>query len=205
MTTRRFTVPAGVPVPARYAHLDPSSGGCLMEIVSVLAGERFSDAPRCTHPVLALVARLVNDVIGDPATLLPLAPSLVGVYPTDRRVTAAVVARCAAAALAVAPGRRRVRADLRRALHRHDRLAASPARRYRVLDVLYLRGPATHAVARAVRVLSDHARYPDAALRELLGACLRDARAYSGPPPVADLSTVDTRLSGIGSVARHGG
>ena len=56
--------PEGVPVPSRYAHLDPSSGGCLMEIVSVLAGERFSDAPRCTHPALGgLVARLVNDVI----------------------------------------------------------------------------------------------------------------------------------------------
>ena len=36
-----------------------------MEVTSVLAGERWTDAPRCTHPLLAAVARLVNDELGD--------------------------------------------------------------------------------------------------------------------------------------------
>jgi hypothetical protein len=38
-----------------------------MEYVSVLAGERFGDRPRCTHPALALLARMVNDETLDPA------------------------------------------------------------------------------------------------------------------------------------------
>ena len=32
-----------------------------MEMASVLSGERWSDHPRCTHPVLAELSRLVND------------------------------------------------------------------------------------------------------------------------------------------------
>ena len=36
-----------------------------MEMASYLAGERWSDHPRCTHPLLASVARLVNDLTSD--------------------------------------------------------------------------------------------------------------------------------------------
>ncbi len=32
-----------------------------MELASYLAGERWSDHPACTHPLLAAVARDVND------------------------------------------------------------------------------------------------------------------------------------------------
>ena len=36
-----------------------------MEMASYLAGERWSDHPKCTHPVLASLARCVNDALGD--------------------------------------------------------------------------------------------------------------------------------------------
>ena len=32
-----------------------------MEMASYLAGERWSDHPKCTHPLVASVARMVND------------------------------------------------------------------------------------------------------------------------------------------------
>ena len=38
-----------------------------MEFASYLAGERWSDHPRCTHPLLSAVARLVNDNTSDTA------------------------------------------------------------------------------------------------------------------------------------------
>ena len=50
-----------------------------MEYVSVLAGAPFTDHPRCTHPALATLARLVNDWIDDDGArseLARLAPDL---------------------------------------------------------------------------------------------------------------------------------
>lgn len=51
-----------------------------MELASVLAGERWSDHPGCTHPLLAELARLVNDHTSDAdrQELAPLIPSVVG-------------------------------------------------------------------------------------------------------------------------------
>ena len=51
-----------------------------MEYVSVLAGEPWSDHPRCTHPLLSAAARGVNDTMNDAERrlLLRLAPCLIG-------------------------------------------------------------------------------------------------------------------------------
>jgi hypothetical protein len=50
-----------------------------MEYASLLAGERWSDAPSCTHPALAALARAVNDCTSDEARqqLAGLAPVLI--------------------------------------------------------------------------------------------------------------------------------
>jgi hypothetical protein len=74
-----------------------------MEFASFLAGERWSDHPRCTHPLLAGVARGVNDHISDEArpSLVGLIPSVVGLDGDDPRVDAAIAIRCAAMALPV--------------------------------------------------------------------------------------------------------
>jgi hypothetical protein len=51
-----------------------------MELASALAGEPWSDHPACVHPVLAAIARAVNDGTGDAgrAGLVALVPAMVG-------------------------------------------------------------------------------------------------------------------------------
>jgi hypothetical protein len=74
------TVPEVLPLLARGRHRTPRSGACFMELASYLAGERWSDAPRCTDPHLAGLARMVNDTTSDAArpALAPMVPSVVG-------------------------------------------------------------------------------------------------------------------------------
>ncbi|NEE12751.1 hypothetical protein G3M58_40655, partial [Streptomyces sp. SID7499] len=89
---RRASVgsPAGVPdclpVPGRFAHLDPDDGACLMEAAALLSSGRFTDSPPGTHPALAALARVVNDSVGDDARLAlwPLAADLADARPAGR-------------------------------------------------------------------------------------------------------------------------
>lgn len=55
------SVPDGLPLLSRGRHRTPRQGASLMEAASLLAGEPWSDRPDCTHPLLAHLARLVND------------------------------------------------------------------------------------------------------------------------------------------------
>ena len=55
--TKSSTIPDGMPVLSRGKHRSPRRGACFMELASVLAGERWSDHPACTHPLLAQLAR----------------------------------------------------------------------------------------------------------------------------------------------------
>lgn len=47
------------------SHLGPEDGVCLMEAVSGFVGLPWSDEPVCTHPLVAHLARLVNDASSD--------------------------------------------------------------------------------------------------------------------------------------------
>lgn len=80
------TFPDALPVLAAGRHRHPSDGGCAMEWASLLAGERWSDHPACTHPLLAHLTRAVNDLVGDRArtALARLVPTLVGLTSDDR-------------------------------------------------------------------------------------------------------------------------
>jgi hypothetical protein len=51
----------------RGMHHRPEDGVCVMELVSMLAGEPFSDEPGCACPVLAAVLRASNDRFDDAA------------------------------------------------------------------------------------------------------------------------------------------
>ena len=77
---KAYGVPDGLPVLSRGKHRSPRSGACFMEMASVLANEPWSDRPRCTHPLLAQLARLVNDHTSDPgrAGLVVLIPEVIG-------------------------------------------------------------------------------------------------------------------------------
>jgi hypothetical protein len=79
-------LPDGIPVLSRGRHRTPRRGACFMELASLLAGERWSDHPSCTHPLLGQLARQVNDHIGDAARqqLTMLIPSVVGRHGDDR-------------------------------------------------------------------------------------------------------------------------
>jgi hypothetical protein len=61
-------------------HRDPDHGACVMELASMLAGEPFSDRPRCVDPVIAGFLRTYNDGIDDQRRqdLIPLAADVVG-------------------------------------------------------------------------------------------------------------------------------
>jgi hypothetical protein len=81
-----------------------------MEYASWLAGERWSDHPTCTHPMLANLARLVNDCISDAARgeLVMLVPSVVGLLGDGARTSLEVTAFALAEALpVVSAGRQR--------------------------------------------------------------------------------------------------
>lgn len=75
-----------------------------MEMASFLGGERWSDHPACTHPLLAEMARLVNDSVSDGfrARLVPLIPSVIGLTSDDPHLDVAIALRAATAALPIA-------------------------------------------------------------------------------------------------------
>jgi hypothetical protein len=99
--------PEYLPVLAKGKHRNPRRGACFMEFASLLAGERWSDHPKCTHPVLAALARSVNDVTSDEARpmLAPLVPEVIGTDADDPRVTPELAALACRAALEQVEGR----------------------------------------------------------------------------------------------------
>jgi hypothetical protein len=58
-------VPEGLPRLSQGSHGPGEGRACVMELVSVLAGETWSDHPKCVHPLLAEAAILVNDRLRD--------------------------------------------------------------------------------------------------------------------------------------------
>jgi hypothetical protein len=104
------SVPDGVPVLSRGKHRSPRRGACFMEFASFLAGERWSDHPSCTHPLLAQLARQVNDSLsdGDRQHLVPLIPLVVGRRGDDRTWLTLPVAVASAPILEVPEERQRV-------------------------------------------------------------------------------------------------
>lgn len=149
------TVPPGLPVLDAGAHRDARSGSCVMEYVSVLAGERFSDRPRCTHPAVAALAWQVNDAVSHSVRqeLALRAPALVGAgRGTDAPVRPVVLETVLAAGLALDPENRffhRLRRKLDRDAERDaasGRSARSDGAGGRLATLLHV-GPVNHACA----------------------------------------------------------
>ncbi len=81
---------------AAGSHEKFSEGVCAMEAVAYVAGEKFSDHPKCACPVIGAYMRAWNDALPQAdrdRLLLPLIPRLVGSRSTkaveDRRATMA--------------------------------------------------------------------------------------------------------------------
>lgn len=163
------SVPDQLPVLTRGWHRGPADGACVMEYVSVLAGARFTDHPRCTPPALAALARLVNDRIIDDGVrskLALLAPDLIGVK-ANPATTHCVIAECLAAAEALRPlmprvARRRLartRVRIRR-LERGDRLTRIRLRCWELLN------PPNVTVSSAFQLLFEQLREMDQPQRD---------------------------------------
>jgi hypothetical protein len=106
-------LPALLPMLARGKHRNPRTGACFMEFASLLAGERWSDHPACTHPLLAAVARHINDHTSDAGRprLAELIPSVIGLTGDALHIDARIALRSARMALpVVAAERQRVMA-----------------------------------------------------------------------------------------------
>ena len=182
MSGYRTDPPELVPVLSRGKHRNPRRGACFMELASYLAGERWSDHPACTHPLLAALARDVNDYTSDAARgrLAGLIPSVIGLTGDDLHIDARIALMCARMALPVA------------AASRQQVLAVSVLACERVLASLDLR-PAGRLTEPSQAAL---ARVPHAA---------QWARDFTGDLPIASRAfreraapfTVHTAAEGI--------
>lgn len=184
--------PEHLPLLSRGAHTDPADGACLMEYVSLLAGEQFSDRPSCTHPLLAQIARLVNDTSPENVRheLAPLAPGLIGTAGADPRVAPALVLCCGEVGMGAEPASFRLRRHVRRArrrLERMEKAEGKPGAWARMSDPLYQYGSAAPAVGHTLTAL---ARLPEGArekeLRHLLVAASAACRRYASAHDAAD-------------------
>jgi hypothetical protein len=182
-------LPELLPTLSRGKHRSPRKGACFMEFASLLAGERWSDHPACTHPLLAAVARHVNDYTSDAgrSRLAELIPSVIGLTGDDLHIDARIALGSARLALPV------VAAEGQRVL------AVGVLSCERVLADLDGRPPGSlgeasrsalaevpHAAGWAARFVPD----PDGMLRDLLvgaiDACAAWTRRDPGPDAALD-------------------
>lgn len=193
--------PEGVPMLAQGSHHGPREGACLMEYVSVLAGLPFDDHPRCTDPVLAAMARQVNDAASDAGRqhLASLAPQLAAstrIAPDRVAAMLDLWARAARQTNPLAPEVRDAIVRIERRTHRYrsETMRRGWRRVYSRLARLN-RHPwglemALHRLARAIADQPDR----DARLWALLNGCLQQAQPPEQPQGQADL-TVAHRLT----------
>jgi hypothetical protein len=153
----------------------------------MLVGGAFTDAPRCTDPLLAELARMVNDNIGERArsSLIGLAPGLVGLPRMPSAAAPAVVAAALDVALRECPDRKELLRHRRRVLRQASAGVDRPALLDDLRRAFYRYGPARHALACAVHVVSEHSE-SEAARDRALTAMLGDAMAAGGLRLTAD-------------------
>lgn len=152
--------PAAAPVPellpllSRGKHRSARSGACFMEFASYLAGERWSDRPACTQPLLAEVARNVNDRVSDAARprLALFVPQVVGLTTDDPRADTRIALHAALHALPFAgPQRQGALAVALRAAVRASAAVGDPPSYEVELRLRRALEAAPHAVAWADR------------------------------------------------------
>jgi hypothetical protein len=85
-----MNIPDFIPVLGRGNHAGPKTGACVMEMVSFIAGEQWTDNPQCVHNRIASVARQVNDFVSDDnrQVIAHMIPRFIGTDKIDEKVTA---------------------------------------------------------------------------------------------------------------------
>jgi hypothetical protein len=207
-------IPGSLPLLSPGRHRRRRHGVCLMEFTSIVAGEPFSDHPRCTDPALAAVARAVNDYSSAPGrqSLAVLAADLSVARGTDPGIGYHVARRCLLTALPYADKSRRkvltvgllgldraardlsrgwrpdvVDVDTELGLMPYDgELGAAAAflAEQRVRPADYVRRGLPLAIETAVATIAEGAPDADGLLRGLLTDCLADVRRSASMPQV---------------------
>jgi hypothetical protein len=174
------------------AHLSPDEGFCLMEAVSVYAHQPWSDSPACTHPLVAHVARLVNDMSSETGRqpLLEYVPVLAHSHTDDPAAFPRIAAACTLFALQHRPTLALAwhhRVAMWRLAEGHAHIgpghvahSAAVAASQRLVAIawcrLYARGPAFCAVEAAVSATQKLApEHRDSVLRRLLEEAVAQA------------------------------
>lgn len=193
-----------------------------MEFASYLAGERWSDHPACTHPLLSALARLVNDNVSDDtrARLVHLVPSIIGLTSTDLRVDAHIALRCATTALPVAAAERQLALAVSvlaaeeilarldgappgsmspRSREAMDQVpqAAAQARKFSRAAKITERGFRRYAAPNAIQlavvgIVQACIPDPDSMLRDLLAAAIDDCSRLIRTPETAPAAQLET-------------
>lgn len=141
---------------AAGTHLAPEDGTCLMEAVSAVTDDRWTDAPSSTHPLLAHLARLINDAVSDDLRddLTAFIPDLIDTNSSEPFVHALIAEVCTSYALTAgeSPMLRRMRRSAERRLGELKRPRAGA--RILLLDVIrrwtFEHGTARRAVEASV-------------------------------------------------------
>jgi hypothetical protein len=179
-----------LPILSAGRHRNAKRGACFMEFASYLAGERWSDHPACTHPSLAALARLVNDLTSDGARskLSTHISSVVGLNGDNRRIPALVAILAATNALPIASATRQ--SALATGLVRCERILETWSgpeidRARQRIRAAFLLAPGTEVWARDfIHQVSQHGNQPvtvnnEALLRTavigIADACVPDA------------------------------
>jgi hypothetical protein len=167
----------------RGRHASPGIRGCLMELASVLAGETWSDHPASVQPVLAAVARLVNDRVSeqDRARLQQLVPAMIGTATDDIDSYARLVLICSTTALNEerVHSHPEVRAEVESAQRKARRALSAPTGAFitRLLPSSpmaqrWYRRTAVRQAALSAAAMAGPAPADSVALCELLRACV---------------------------------
>lgn len=178
-------------------HLAPQDGTCLMEAVSLVTGDRWTDAPSSTHPLLAHLARLVNDAVSDDRRddLAMLIPHLIDTNSSDPFVHARLADVCTSYALTLdeSPVLRRLRRSAERRLDDpgRTRARASLLRLDEIRRWTFEHGTARRAVETSVAHCEK--RGDDHLIGLLTAAATVVSRHHSDTSLV--MSTVDVSLT----------
>jgi hypothetical protein len=175
------SAPDGMPVLSRGRHISAEEGACLMEYVSVLAGEPFSDNPRCVDPLLVRLSWAVNDCSVEPvrARLAEFAPRLIGTRTNNPASAPTILLACMDCVasncdLPMDPFRSR-RARAERRLRKAQRRPSGWRARW--ADVRYREFQADEIIRDCARIMADKA--PES-LPLLLEAGMASLGALSG-------------------------
>jgi hypothetical protein len=182
------TGPDALPILCAGEHRNPRDGACVMEYVSVLAGERFGDHPRCVHPALAGLARAVNDRIHDDAMrsrLVLLVPDMIAIDERDPRVGPRIIATCLLAVAAIRPLPRSAAGRLEKASRRMRHMTKCGRGSRLWLRLRWAFAPPELSAREALRFFEDHAidqadNDRDRKLYDLLCAAVWDCTQLDG-------------------------